>query len=344
MNCFGKKLTILGWIKYAIAYMISLSYGWMICFVIGYSTLKYGRGYFQVKKREDPPEILQNPDYGEHHTVRLGDVNIHYVAKGKSEAPLILMLHGFPDFWFSWKNQLIEFGKTHYAVAMDLRGYGESDKLPYLRSYEIPEILEDVDKLITHLGKNQAILIGHDWGGFIAAEYVKKYPDRVSKLILLNSSESRVMGQVMKTDLKQFLSSWYIFFFQLILLPELTFLGRDFGALENLYVGADKKPLLKGEELEAYKFTFSRPAATTCAINYYRANFDLSKSSKITSKISCPTMVVWGQDDTFLTLKVATGLTKLMENIKFEFLNAGHFVHLEKPKQVNKFIRSFIRK
>lgn len=267
------------------------------------------------------------------------------MAKGKIENPLVLLIHGFPDFWFSWRHQISQLSQNYYVVAMDLRGYGESEKLPDLKSYVNKELVQDINALIDHFGKPNAVLIGHDWGGIFASELAAEYPSKVSHLVIINAPYKGAYLEALKSNLGQFFKSWYVFFFQLKYLPELTMIARDLASLEQVYKNPKtKQSIITQDELEAYKYTFSRPGAFTSAINLYRAQRfnEVDIFGTNIKKIKPPIMVIWGESDPYLSVECATKLTKFADNVKFEFLDAGHFPHIEKPKEVTKIIRRFI--
>ena len=113
--------------------------------------------------------------------IETNGINLHYVTQGVG--PLMLMLHGFPEFWYSWRHQIPELAFDYKVVALDLRGYNESDKPIEQKSYAIAELIKDVEGVIKGLGYESCVLVGHDWGGAIAWNFAYAYPEMVDKLI-----------------------------------------------------------------------------------------------------------------------------------------------------------------
>ena len=154
-----------------------------------------------------------------HDCIHTNGINLHYVTQG--EGPLMLMLHGFPEFWYSWRKQIPEFAKDHKVVAIDLRGYNDSDKPDDKEAYVMAEFIADVKGVIEGLGYSQCILVGHDWGGAIAWSFAYAYPNLVQKLIILNLPHPAKFAEGLRTP-QQLLRSFYIFLFQLPIVPELS--------------------------------------------------------------------------------------------------------------------------
>lgn len=152
---------------------------------------------------------------------------MHYVAKGKKGAPLVLLLHGFPECWWSWRHQLAALGEEYYVVAFDMRGYCESSKPGNVESYHIRDLLNDVRGLIAHLGYEKCTLVGHDWGGVVSWHFAARFPSQVEKLVVLSCPHPAVFrGNV--TNVGQILKWAHMFYFQLPIFPEFVFRCDDF--------------------------------------------------------------------------------------------------------------------
>ena len=159
------------------------------------------------------------PEGLNHHITHVNGINIHYVESG--EGNLIILLHGFPEFWYCWRNQIPELSKQYHVVAPDLRGYNDSQKPRKVKDYDLEIVTKDVVDLIAKAGHEKAIVIAHDWGGAIGYELGMNYPEKLRKLVILNSPHPSIMKKHLMTDRKQRRRSWYMFFFQIPWLPEL---------------------------------------------------------------------------------------------------------------------------
>ncbi|XP_014835490.1 PREDICTED: epoxide hydrolase 4 isoform X2 [Poecilia mexicana] len=185
---------------------------------------------FQWGIRETPPACLNDTSLGTHCYVRIKEsgLRFHYIAAGERGKPLMLFLHGFPEFWFSWRYQLREFKSEFRVVAVDMRGYGESDLPLSTESYQLDHLVTDVKDIVEYLGYNRCCLVGHDWGGTIAWLFAIHYPEMVTKLIVLNCPHPSVFTDYALRHPSQLLKSSHFFFFQLPRFPELMLSINDF--------------------------------------------------------------------------------------------------------------------
>ncbi|MEL6787737.1 MAG: alpha/beta fold hydrolase, partial [Cyanobacteria bacterium J06607_15] len=207
-------------------------------------------------------------DRWQHNFIKTNGINLHYVSAGSGQ--LMLMLHGFPEFWYSWRHQLEEFATDYHTVAVDLRGYNDSDKPEGLAAYQMSEFIEDVRGIITGLGYEDCILVAHDWGGAIAWNFAYAYPEMVEKLIVLNIPHPAKFAQGLRTP-EQLFKSWYILAFQIPLLPEFLLQLNDYQAVKEAFLGmAINKTAFSEADLNAYRDAAAKPGALTAMINYYR--------------------------------------------------------------------------
>ncbi|XP_013405032.1 epoxide hydrolase 4 isoform X2 [Lingula anatina] len=279
-------------------------------------------------------------------------IKMHYVANGGENMPLMLLLHGFPEFWYSWRHQLKIFCQNYRVVAVDTRGCGESEQPKGIYSYDLKKLRDDIKELILSFGYNSCILVGHDWGGAMAWAVAGKYPELVDKLIIMNCPHPAVMGPYLKTHYKQMLKSWYMFFFCLPYLPEWLFLSGDLKMIENTFCGkvmGAKPGAFTPEDIEAFKYTFSRPGTVTCAMNYIRAAI-LGKIAsggygKPKALIQAPTLVIWGTNDGALQSEMAELSGKHCRDFTLKFIEgASHWVQQDEPDIVNQHITAFLAK
>ncbi|MEA2626098.1 MAG: hypothetical protein QOD06_2143, partial [Candidatus Binatota bacterium] len=214
-----------------------------------------------------------NPDW-KHERVTANGIQFHVVTAGSTSAPLVVLLHGFPEFWYAWRHQIPALAE-HFRVAVpDLRGYGDSDKPPRVADYAIDVLAADVAGLVRALGESKATIVGHDWGGGVAWATALEHPDVVEKLIVLNCPHPAKFARALRTNFRQLRRSWYMFFFQLPRIPERLLLRKDAAILDTMFRGMAKRPgTFSDEDLRELKQAIQKPGAATGAINYYRAAF-----------------------------------------------------------------------
>lgn len=255
----------------------------------------------------------------------------------------MLFLHGFPEFWYSWRHQIPEFAKDHKVVAIDLRGYNDSDKPAGVQAYSMSNFVADIKGVIEGLGYQQCVLVGHDWGGAIAWNFAYDYPEMVKQLVILNIPHPARFAQALRTP-QQLLRSWYIFLFQIPALPEFLVQFNDFKALEAALAGmATRENTFTQEDLEYYKEAFSKRGALTSAINYYRNPLQSGIVDRNWGILTVPTLMIWGEKDVALGKELTYGTEDYVKDFQIRYLpNCSHWVHQEQPELVNRFIRDFL--
>ena len=269
-------------------------------------------------------------------------IQLHYVTEG--EGDLMLFLHGFPEFWYSWRHQIPEFARDHKVVALDLRGYNESDRPKARSAYAIDELIEDVKGAISGLGYERCILVGHDWGGAIAWQFAYRYPHLVHRLIILNLPHPAKFAQGIRTW-RQLARSWYIFFFQLPVLPELLLQVNLPQAMEQTFRGmAIDKQAFSDEDIAAYVKAFSKPGVLTAALNYYRNLLSwLLSATDWPILTATPTLMIWGEEDTALGKELTEGTEAYVEDFQIRYIpDCSHWVQQEQPQLVNQYMRAFL--
>jgi pimeloyl-ACP methyl ester carboxylesterase len=288
--------------------------------------------------------------------VKVNGVRLHVVSAGKG--PLIIFLHGFPEFWYEWKNQLTEFGKDHHAVAPDLRGYNVSDKPADLDQYRVSVLVEDIKALADHYSHHKKfVLVAHDWGGAVAWAFAIAHPDYLEKLVIVNAPHPGVFAKLLTSDPAQQKASQYMLMFRS---PgaEKTLSDNNYAGLVNAVLGAGlKNGAFTEDDKQAYIKAWSQPGALTGGLNYYRANkvgppppdgqgtstgnFAVDPTAL---NVKVPTLVIWGEKDTALLTGNLDGLDQFVPNLTIKRIPEGtHWVIHEKPAEVNGYIRDFIR-
>ncbi|HTD20382.1 MAG TPA: alpha/beta hydrolase [Ktedonobacteraceae bacterium] len=278
----------------------------------------------------------------QHRDIMTNGIRMHYVTQGKG--PLIVLLHGFPEFWYSWRYQLPFLAERGYTVvAPDLRGYNDTDKPR--TGYDVPTLLRDIAGLIKGLGQEKAVIVGHDWGGVLAWAFAMNYPHMTERLIVMNAPHPQAMQRAFRT-LKQLRKSWYIFAFQLPWLPENALLRNNAYEIGRMLKGAAvQKSAFPNEVLATYQEAMSKPGAMTAALNYYRQLIQHPlRSTKNYASIGVPTLLIWGEQDIALGIELTYGLEQWVPNIQIKRIpDSGHWVQQEKPELVNTLVAEFLR-
>lgn len=332
-----------------IVYTAALLTAGFFCFNSMILILKGPRRAFQWKARETPPKCLTDNSFGQHCYVRIkgSGIRFHYVASGEKGKPLMLLLHGFPENWFSWRYQLEAFRSAHWVVAMDLRGYGGTDAPSGRDNYKLDTLVADIKDVIEALGYTQCVLVGHDWGGILAWMFAVYHPAMMSKLIVMNAPHLPALQDYALRHFSQLMRSSYIFMFQLPKLPEILISLADFKmlkrAMTNAKVGIQNpQRRLSEEEIEAFLYSMSQPEGLTGPLNYYR---NLMSSFPVKFQdVLVPTMVIWGERDQFLEAGMIQCMSQyVQQRFRVEMIpEAGHWVQQDQPEVVNRLMNSFL--
>lgn len=282
-----------------------------------------------------------------HHTI-LNGLRFHVSEQG--EGPLVLLLHGFPEFWYSWHFQLPALAAAGFrAVAPDLRGYNLSEKPPGVASYHIDHLVADVAAMLREWGDEAGgYLVGHDWGGVIAWSVAARHPELVKKLVILNAPLPARYLEVLRETPVQVAKSYYAFLFQLPWLPErLLTLGTP-ATVRRFFLSTGLNPAhMTEEDARAYYDALTQPGAATAMLNYYRSNVRQIVSeggAPSEPPISAPTLLLWGRRDVALDARNAERdkLLRWVSPLRVEPLEASHWPHLDIPEQVNRHLLDFL--
>lgn len=272
-------------------------------------------------------------------------VRLHYVEAGSG--PLVVLLHGFPEFWWSWRHQIPALADAGFrVVAVDMRGYGQSDAPPSWRDYRMELLAADVAGLIEALGEERAFVVGHDWGAAVAWMVATLHPERVQRLAILNVPHPDTMLQTLRKSPKQLLHSWYMFFFQIPWLPErlAKLMRRRF--LEGAY--RDARPgTFTAEDYARYEAALlDSPGGLKGPIDYYRAALRQSprRAQAQFRPIPAPVLVIWGVNDRFLTEQMAEPDPRWVPDVRVVKLpDASHWVQHDEPERVSTLLIEHFR-
>jgi pimeloyl-ACP methyl ester carboxylesterase len=273
--------------------------------------------------------------------VDAGGIRIHHVGAG--QGPLVLFLHGFPEYWYTWRHQLPDLARHRHAVAIDLRGYHRSDRPGRRTDYRMSHLVADVAAVVDALGDGRATLVGHDWGGAVAWAFAHRHPERLERLVIANAPHPARMAQEVRRP-PQLFRSWYIAFLQLPRIPELLLTAGGAAAVGSIVRhGAGRPDVFQAEELARYRSAFAEPGAARAAVNYYRNLATDPRGMPRLPPIEVPTLVLWGERDRALDKRLLEGLEPYAPDIRIRrFPEAGHFVHEEVPSAFNEELRRFV--
>ncbi len=302
-----------------------------------------------------------------HEYADVNGVKLHYARAGRG--PLIVFLHGFPEFWYEWHNQIAEFSKDHTVVAPDMRGYNLSSKPTELAEYAIPKLVEDVralaSELLTSSGGEKFTLVAHDWGGVVAWVFAALHPQMLDKLVIVNAPHPTIFGKLLSEDPAQQKASQYMLMFRSPQAED-TLSANSFGLLTSMVLGAGLKDGTVTEaDKKMYLEAWAQPGALTGGLNYYRASAigpppaarettasagDPPATSDASQRVEgpvliirVPTLVIWGEKDTALLTNNLDGLDRVVPALTIKRVPDGtHWIVREKPAAVNGLIREFM--
>lgn len=237
--------------------------------------------------------------------IETNSVRLHTVQAGPEDGPLVVLLHGFPDCWYGWHRQLVPLANAGYrVVAVDQRGYNLSEKPSGVDSYHIRELAADIVGLIEALGYEQAAVAGHDWGAAVAWWLALEYPERLSKLCIVNVPHPTVFERTLRSSWSQRKHSWYIAWFQLPWLPELTLSVGDYWLLDRSLRESSRPDAFTATDMKRYRMAWSQPGGLTGMINWYRS-IVRARPQPIRQQVELPTRILWGAEDDFLDSEMA---------------------------------------
>lgn len=261
----------------------------------------------------------------------------------------VLLLHGFPEFWYSWRHQIPALaGAGFRAVAPDLRGWGETDKPRGVAAYRISALLGDLKGLVEALGGAPVHVVGHDWGGGLAWLFAHQYPALTRSVTSLNAPHPKGFAQVMKAHPRQVALSWYMAFFQIPWLPETLLRLNVRHSMKSAFSKAVHKDAFSTADIDAYTENASRPFALTAGINYYRAAARYGVERELSGPITAqnlPAQVIWGAQDAFLVKANAESARPWFADCTVRYVpDSGHWVQFERPDLVNRDLLEFLKR
>lgn len=275
--------------------------------------------------------------------VETNGVRLHTIVAGPQDAPLVILLHGFPEFWYGWRKQIGPLAAAGYRViAPDQRGYNTSDKPRAVSAYALDELARDVVGLIEEAGRERAIIVGHDWGAAVAWWCGIRHPDRVEKLAILNVPHPLVMQRHLRRSLSQIAKSWYVVFFQIPLLPEALMRAAARGPMFAALRRTGRPDAFDDADEEAYRRAWTRPGALKAMLAWYRAAVRYGRREREPLRVPVPVLIVWGMRDRFLGFAMAGMSLDLCDSGRLVPIEeASHWVQHEEPECVNRLLIEF---
>lgn len=276
-----------------------------------------------------------------HRDVYLNGLRLHFVEAG--EGPLILLLHGFPEYWYSWRHQIPALASQGYrVVALDMRGFNLSDKPVSCHSYSLEKLTQDIALLVDNLGGCCRLIVGHDWGGAVAWDAAMRHPDKFERLVVMNAPHPATFLRSLRTW-RQVKRSLYMLAFQVPVIPELILRAKDCYILRSImrrdFVHRNR---LSDADLQGYVKAWKRHGALRSGLNYYRA-LGTFRSWFSMREIRVPTLLIWGERDRYLGPELATLPERWVPFSSVETLpEASHWVQQDEPDRVNELLRRFL--
>lgn len=291
-------------------------------------------------QRRKQPECLRE-DFGQHLYVKLQYTKLHYVECGSKDKPVVLLLHGFPDCWISWRHQVPALSRHFRVISLDLKGFGESDKPSSRRSYRVAVLLGELRELIHSLGVTSCAVVGHDLGALLGWYLVHLCPQLVDKFVAISCPHPNFYWAHLP-DSHWFNTNW-VHYSQLPHLPEKDAMRNDLNIINQYYQHLSGKNLKEVAFLDAYKYYFSRMEDWTGAINYYR-NLPFTRvGTTDDSVVMVPCLLILGNQDASVRLESVVRSTEYLGQFQLKIVDsAGHFPHQERPEDVNNLLLSFL--
>ena len=272
-------------------------------------------------------------------------LRLHVAEAGPEDGPLVILLHGFPEFWYGWRHQIPALAAAGFRVwAPDQRGYNLSDKPSPVRAYRLAELVDDVLGLIDAQGRERAALVGHDWGATVAWVAAARAPARVSRLAILNVPHPAVMLRHLRRSLRQLVRSGYIAFFQIPRLPEAMLQARRWGGLSQLLLRSSRPDTFSDVDLRRYRESWSQPGALTAMLHWYRAGFRYGSDLSTLGRVRSRCLMLWGVQDVALGQEMAQPSIEMCDDGRLVFIEeATHWVQHDARARVNAELLAFLR-
>jgi epoxide hydrolase 4 len=277
--------------------------------------------------------------------VTTNGIHLHIAEAGSTDGDLLFLLHGFPEFWYGWRNHIGRFAAAGFrVVAPDQRGYNLSDKPKGIAAYDLDQLCADILGLADGFGRKTFSVVGHDWGAAVGWWTATHHPDRIKRLAALNAPHPAVWYEAMQNNPAQRRKSWYVRLFAIRRLPELLLRQRNFLALARSFKDVITPNAFTQSDLSQYRAAWSQPGALTSMINWYRALLRKQMPSSEQLRVRVPTLVIWGAQDVFAERELADASARLCDNARVAYLERStHFVQHDEPERVGDLLLEFLK-
>jgi pimeloyl-ACP methyl ester carboxylesterase len=287
---------------------------------------------------EDPPAVDARSERRD-----VGEVSLHVVVAGPADGPPVVLLHGFPDLWWGWRDHVARLADAGFRVlAPDLRGYNLSDRPSGVAAYRLERLTADVAGLVATTGEERAHVVGHDWGGVVAWDLALRRPGALDRLAVLNAPHpSAFRGRL--TDPRQLLRSWYVAAFQVPRVPEWLARRGNFRPWRAALRNSGRPDTFADAELARYVAAWDRPRAPAAMLHYYRALLRY-RPAPPRERVAAPTLVAWGERDDALRRELAPDSLVYCDDGRLErFPAASHWLQRDEPAAVSDLLVEHLR-
>jgi epoxide hydrolase 4 len=295
-----------------------------------------------IEKRLLMPDAIDVPRFSR---VATNGINLHIAEAGSADGDLLFLLHGFPEFWYGWRNHIGRFAAAGFRVVVpDQRGYNLSDKPKGVAAYDLDQVCADIVGLAEGFGRRTFNIIGHDWGAAVGWWTATRYADRIERFAALNAPHPAVWYEAMRNNPLQRRRSRYVRFFAIPYLPELLLRQGNFRALSGTFKDAIRPDAFTENDLRRYRAAWSQPGALVSMINWYRALLRKQMPASKQLRVGVPTLIIWGTQDSFAERELADASARLCDDARVTCLERStHWVQHDEPERVGDLLLEFLK-
>lgn len=272
-------------------------------------------------------------------------VSLHCAESGPADGPLVLLLHGFPEFWYGWRHQLGPLARAGFrVVAPDQRGYNDSDKPKGVAAYDLDVLAADIAGLASALGHDRFAIVGHDWGASVGWWTARNFPDRVARLAALNAPHPAVWKDAIANNPEQKKLSRYVGAMAMPVIPEIMVRSGNYRALVQALRAARASNAFTDSDIAKYRAAWKKRGAVTAMLNWYRAFLKKDLPLRGEPRLAMPVRIIWGVNDAYGIPELASESAKLCDDAKIQYVEgATHWVAHDEPERVTRSLLEFLQ-